>query len=289
MPYFYLISSVLFTASLSVCAAFFDRSVTDGRDHTPLYNLILLSVAFVLWGIFYGFDFSFEPGVLLFSTGFGICYATGTVGIALSVRYGPVSLTSLMLQTSMACSTIWGFFFWDDTDVTVIAVIGLILVVISLVLCLSGKKDEKKFTAKWFLPGAMAFCGNAGCVIFQKSEQLRYEGRHGSMLMFFSMILSLAVCAVMFVRSEKRDEGKLFRRVWYLPVISSVANVLLNLFVIRLAQTTLSPTVIYPVIAAGGLAVATLASVLIFRERLSRVQWIGVAVGASAIVLLNLG
>ena len=52
------------------------------------------------------------------------------------------------------------------------------------------------------------------------------------------------------------------------PVAAGVTNVLLNLAVIILATSELSPSLIYPVLAVGGLAVTMLFSIFAFKEKL---------------------
>ena len=58
------------------------------------------------------------------------------------------------------------------------------------------------------------------------------------------------------------------RRAWPYPMAAGVSNAALNLLVIALAGSSLSPGLIYPVIAVGGLTITTLCSALLFREKL---------------------
>ena len=44
--------------------------------------------------------------------------------------------------------------------------------------------------------------------------------------------------------------------------------------------------VFFPIVNGGGLLLATLAAVLLFRERLSKKQWIGVFFGIASVVFL---
>ena len=308
MAYFYLIASVFCISFSGACAGFFDRRMGDGKNRTAIYNLILMIAVVAEWGVLWAIDFSFDPAVFPYVFIFSAGYALGTIMTPLALRYGPLSLTSLVLQVSVACVTVWGFIFWEDTKVTVLSVVGLALVVISLTLCLTGKKKpeaegngdgglgEKKVTGKWILFAALLFFGNAACSIAQREEQIRFAGvegkimnAHGAMLMFFATLLSLVAGVVLFLCSPKQDSGKAFKRAGYIPVISATLNVLLNLFVILMAGTSLSPAVIYPVLAVGGLAISILISLVCFRERLTRLQWLGLLVGAVAVVLLNLG
>ena len=55
-----------------------------------------------------------------------------------------------------------------------------------------------------------------------------------------------------------------------------------------MAVTTLSPSLIYPVIGVGSLAVVTIFSLFVFKEKMHWWQWVGVAVGALAVALLSI-
>ena len=59
-------------------------------------------------------------------------------------------------------------------------------------------------------------------------------------------------------------------------------------FLNKKASTDLSPSLIYPVIGVGGLSIVTVFSLLVFKEKMTVRQWLGVAVGAVAVVLLSI-
>ena len=42
----------------------------------------------------------------------------------------------------------------------------------------------------------------------------------------------------------------------------------------------------FPIVNGGGLMLTTLTATLLFKERLSKKQWIGLALGAIAVILL---
>ena len=80
----------------------------------------------------------------------------------------------------------------------------------------------------------------------------------------------------------------IIKKQGYLPVLAGFINFLLNLLIILLASGTLSPSLIYPVVAIGGIAINSVASILLFKERLAAIQWTGIALGAVSVALLSL-
>ncbi len=248
---------------------------------------------FLGWTIIYIFDFSFEPLVLLYSVGYGICYTLAIIGHIKALKCGSVALTAFIKQTSLVCVSFWGFAFWG-TPLTSNTLIGLILIALALFLCFfTGNKKQsvdgqKPITFKWVVYALILLVGNAGCSIVQRYEQMAFDGKHGSMLMVSASAFSAIVCLIMFLREEKKEWKEVVKTSWYLPTLVGISSAVLNLFIILMASTTLSPSVIYPGIAVGGFTITTLFSVIVFKERLQLSQWIGLAIGVVALIFLNL-
>ena len=69
---------------------------------------------------------------------------------------------------------------------------------------------------------------------------------------------------------------------------AGVSNLALNVLVMLMALTTLSPSLVYPVIGVGGLAVVTIFSLLVFKEKMRWWQWVGIIIGMIAVLLLSI-
>ena len=291
MSYLYLILAVMGTSLGSVLCEFYNRRTTNSKNATQLFNFVRLLSTLIIWCVIFLFDMSFEWGVLLYSLGFGICFALVNIAIITAFKYGSVALTSLILQASLIGVTIWGLVFWN-APLTTLVVMGLVLVLISLALCLFDKKTEdsskEKNFGKWLLFSLLMFVGNAGCSIIQREQQIAYDGKHGSLLMVFGVLIATLVCWILYLKSDRKNSQPVQKKNLLVPVATGLANSALNLFVILLATSELSPSLIYPVLAVGGLGVLMLFSLFAFKEKLRWWQWIGIAVGAVAITLLNL-
>ncbi len=288
MPYFYLVASVFMSASSSVFGKIFNKKNDTKKDSTIFYNFLLMISVFIGWGILYIIDFSFDVNVLWYSVLFAICYTACNLGIINALKYGPAMLTSLFIGLSLLLTTIWGFLFWD-AKITAPVVIGLVLVVCAIVLCLYTKgKEEKSVSLRWLFYVALAFFGNAGCSIVQRTQQVQYDGKHGNMLMLFAMGFCTLAYLIIYLRSNKEDTTTMIKTSWWMPVCAGICNLILNVFVMLMAVTDLSPSLIYPVIGVGGLAVVTIFSLLVFKEKMRWWQWLGVAVGMVAVLLLSI-
>jgi drug/metabolite transporter (DMT)-like permease len=55
-----------------------------------------------------------------------------------------------------------------------------------------------------------------------------------------------------------------------------------------LATSELSPSLIYPVVAIGGLMLTTVFSAFVFKEKMHWWQWVGVLIGSVAVGILSI-
>ena len=287
MPYLYLILATLGIASTNVIAAFYNRKNANEKNTSSIYTLLVQTAIFLCWLVLFLFDGSYDLAVLPYAFIIAIFFTMCMVGNIYALKTGPVVLTSLALQLSLVGVTAWGFFFWG-TQFTWLTAIGVVLVVISLWLCLyKGKTDDKKISWKWIVFALMAFVGNAVSSITQRTQQTAFNGQYGNFLMVVATGLSAIICFVLYLRGEKGDTKKLVKTSWYYPVLGGMMNVMLNVCVILLATSTLSPSIIYPVLAVGGLIIVTVFSKYVFKEDMRWWQWLGVLIGTLAVGILS--
>lgn len=288
MPYIYLTVAVFMSATSTVFGQLFNRRNEGNKDTGAFYNFFLLLSVCFCWGVLFALDVSFTGNVILYAIMFAACYTVANIGIIRALRYGPTTLTSVLVGLSLVLTAVWGFVFWD-APVTVAVITGLVLVAIAVWLCLyTNKKEEKGVSWRWLFFVLLAFFGNAGCSITQRTQQMKFEGQYGNAFMLLATFLSAIACFVIYLGSDKRDTAVMMKKSWWIPACAGVCNVVLNRVVMLLVSTTLSPSLIYPVIGVGGLVVVTVFSLLVFQERMRWWQWLGVVTAMAAIWLLSM-
>ena len=291
MPYFYLIITVLCASTASIMGAFFNSRTQGKKDTSAVYNLVYGISVLLGWTVLFITEPSFDAGVIPYSIGFGACYIICEFGFVNALRTGSVSLSTLILNLALIATTVWGFFFWD-TKFTWLVGVGLVLVVIAIWLCLyTGKeKGGTKITFKWLIYSLMAFGGNAGCAIIQRSQQIAFGNKHGNLLMLGGVFIAMIFFLIMYLRSNKTDSAFIVKKASLFPIIAGMGNLLLNVLIIVLARypKETPPSIIYPSIAIGSLSITGICSLLIFKEKLKATQWIGIGIGAVAVALLSI-
>lgn len=106
------------------------------------------------------------------------------------------------------------------------------------------------------------------------------------------MVIAIAISTlfywILYLRSDRSDTKSILRNATVFPVGAGLCNVVLNFLVILLATSAVPSSLVYPVIAVGGLAVTSIFSFVAFHEKLRYWQWIGIGIGTVAVVLLSI-
>ena len=289
MPYLYLFISTISCSLVNILASCFNRKNQGRANSTNFYNFALLFTVFCFWLILFIIKFDFNAQVLWYSLLFATSFTVCNVGLINALKTGSVILTSLFVQLSLIIVSIWGFIFWN-AKFTILAVVGLIITAISIVLCVyKGKGQEKiKISAKWIFFVLLAMFGNAGCSIVQRTQQVNFNGQYGELLMMVATGLSL-ICFTFICFSKDKSDLKLIAKTsWYIPVSAGICNAIVNLLVIIMATSTLSPSLVYPVLGVGTLIITLLFSIIVLKEKARWWQWIGIVLGMVATGILSI-
>ena len=108
--------------------------------------------------------------------------------------------------------------------------------------------------------------------------------------MVVSTVAILGMGGFLFTLKEKKTHwGAAVKTSFHFPLLAGGCSTLLNLGILLLANSeVISSGLAFSGMAVGGLVLTMLADVLIFRERLSVRQWIGMVLGTGALVFLNI-
>jgi drug/metabolite transporter (DMT)-like permease len=289
MNLIYLFLAMLSSAMVTVGGRLYNTKNEGLSGTSMLYSLLTPVAATLSWLVFWIFDFSFDIRVLPYALLYGVFYTLFTVGMLEALKYGSTSLTALIKQIALVGVSFWGFVFWD-TPLTVTGGIGILLIILSLALCLltGEEKKEGHNLPKWIFFAVMITVGNAGCSITQRYQQMAFNYEHKNMLMFFGVLFSAMFCLLLSLRENKSNWKSALKHTWVFPAIAGACSAICNVFVLIMVKNDLSPLILYPGVAVGGLMLTVIISLVFFREKLRPMQIGGLLVGAVALVLLNL-
>lgn len=109
----------------------------------------------------------------------------------------------------------------------------------------------------------------------------------------YAHILSVGIPGLALVMSimsliKERKAMKVYAKAgWHWALICGLLNGMVNLFVMILSSS-MPVSVMFPLISAGGLVVTYLVSRFVYKESLTKLQFVGFILGLAAIVFLNI-
>jgi len=248
------------------------------------FNAIVSLVA-MLFFLLTGKELSFSLGVLPYSFGFAVSYATTSVFSLMAISCGSLSLTSLFSSYSLMIPTFYGLIFLKD-PVSIGLIPGLILLVISLLL-VNKKSGDSRISLKWLLYVFLAFAGNGMCSTFQKMQQVAYNGACKNEFMVMALSMVCVVMTVLAFTTARKEIGTCIKAGWHLAILCGLMNAIVNLLVMILANR-MPISLMYPLISAGGIVLTYLVSRFLYKETLTKIQFLGFVVGVGSIILLNI-
>lgn len=245
---------------------------------------LLTAVAAMLFFLLSSNGFEWNIGLLPYALPFAAAYTLATVFNVLALACGALSLTSLLIAFSLLIPTFFGLIFLKD-PVGAGFFPGLALLIISLVL-INKKNDKMPITPKWIIFVALAFIGNGMCTVFQKTEQLAFDGKYKNEYMIISLAIVVVFLSIWTFIKERKGFKAYIKSGWFLSLTGGVANGAVNLFVMILSGI-MPVSVMFPLISAGGIAVTYAVSKFLYKEDLTKAQFVGLLFGIASIICLN--
>lgn len=279
----YIILIVAGVSTQDVIKKDYDHRI--GSRDVFTFSAVTVLAACLFFLIRSGFRFDLELSVLPYAFGFAAGYCVATVFNFLAIQCGPLSLTSLTISYSLLIPTVYGLVF-DGDDAGAFFYIGLVLLVASLAL-INGQKGQVRVTLKWAVCAMLALIGNGACSTVQTVQQRVFRQQYQNEFMIVALLCVAAVLIAYALLKEKKTAVSSLKKGVLPMVLCGAANGFVNLLVM-VASAQMNKSVLFPLISAGGIVLTWLISAIIYREKLSVRQNIGMFLGVLSIVLFNL-
>ena len=217
---------------------------------------------------------------------FQCCYS-----IALSC--GPVSLTVMIAGFSILISTLSSIIMFKES-VSVCQIIGIFFLVLSLILTTFEKKHpgQKSISLKWIVLCFITMVTNgAGATLQKVYSQLFAASDKGDTSISFIVVIYIVATALSFGVAAllKKPEGRGFDIKHAFPfalAMGLIIAVYQRLYMYGLAH--IDGVFFFPMGSGMASLTMTLIGVFMFRDKLSKTQWLGTACGLICICLMNI-
>lgn len=221
-----------------------------------------------------GFSLSTWLGIIS-----GFFYLGGFVLFQTSTRRNGVVLTSVFMKLGLLVPIVVSVIAFREIP-TVIQSLGFFLAVFAIVL-INLKKDNTNRGMGFGLL-LLLLTGGGGDAIAKIFEKLAPAELSDQYLFYtFGMALLLSILLVLY---QKEHPG--YRELLFGAIIG-VPNFFSSKFLLG-ALTKLPAVVVFPSFSVGTMLIVTLTGIIVFKERLSKLQWFALTTIITALILLNI-
>lgn len=265
-----------------------------------VYNAVTALVAAVILFLWGGFG-RVSVFTILLGTVFGIVTAIQQITNLKALETGPWAYTSVISSLSTLIPALSGVLIWKE-QIGALQIVGMIFMVACLILSIDTKNDseKRKTTFKWLIFCAILFLCTGAIGVMQKWHQHSAFASELNAFLIIAFAISFLYSSVMALILKKKEasvpgqsDSPVSGRARWLsfscPTLLMVVgggcvalNNKLNLYL----SGVMDSAIFFPLVNGGGLMLTTLSAFLIFRERLTHRQWIGLGAGIIAVLLL---
>lgn len=209
----------------------------------------------------------------------GVLYLAGFVAFQTNTNRHGIVLSSVFMKLGLLVPIVFSVLFFKEIP-TAVQIAGFCIAIFAIVLI----NLKKGGNGKGFGIGLIVMLLlSGGADVMAKFFDVLAPAVFSSQYLFYNFATAFVLCMVLVIRKKERPG---FREFLYGTLIG-IPNFFSAKFLLA-SLTKLPAVVVYPTFSVGTMLIVTLTGVAVFRERLSKVQWIALAGIIAALVLLNM-
>jgi drug/metabolite transporter (DMT)-like permease len=260
------------------------------ENHTK-YNIGLLAMNYISCTIVSALDTGLGnllPAESGFSTAVIVCALSGFVYLAsfmllqFNIQKNGVVLSATFMKLGLLVSVASSIIFFNERP-QILQVLGFIIAITAIIIInveKGGDGKKVKGYGVWLI--IMLICSGLGDTFAKVFEELGNPS-HSDHYLLFTFAVACVLCLA-FMLYKKQKIGKmemLFGTMIGLP------NYLSSKFLLKSLETV-NAVIAFPTYCVGVILVVTVVGLFVFKEKLSKKQWIAMAFILVALVLLNI-
>lgn len=250
-------------------------------DHVYRFNILTYAVCILFFGLL-----ALSGGISIFSVCMGLLFGVVTAFSnyykMLSLSNGPMHITLLITTSSMIIPTMSGVFFGESFSIPKLCVVFVLIFFIYLSL---EKKEDSKTNKRWLLFCSLAFIFQGSIGVLQKIHQSSPHKEETGAFLFVAFLCSLIYSHV---RAKKSfQELNFTKKHLVFALVCGICTFGMNFLNLRLSGL-LPSQLFFPVVNGSAIVLSSLVSVLLFKERLTKKQIIGLCGGIVALIAICL-
>ena len=226
-----------------------------------------------------------NKSVLIYGTLYALAQVLFLIFKAKAMSLGPVSLTTLIGNMSLILSTVCGILIWNE-KVSPMQILGIILLIISIVICTYEKNSEKN-NAAWIFCCVLFFIFAAAVGLIFKFFSKTGENIN-NMMFFASLMMIVLLFPFSFLCKEKEKNNSQYTPTYIIKlVICGIISCLYNRINIYLSGA-MDSIIFFPSFNGSVIILSTLFGVVLFKEKLKPKQIAGITLGLISILSIGI-
>lgn len=246
------------------------------NDDIHKFNIFVYAVCILIFGIL-TLNGSLSLYTVLLGVLFGVVTALSNLYKMLALSKGPMHITLLITTSSMIIPTLSGVFFGEKFSLFKIL---LVLILIYFIYLSIGKSKEGKINKSWGIYCLLTFILMGSIGIIQKIHQTSSHKSEISGFLFVSFFISLIISGLR-VKDKKNFKDK--KNLIPLAMICGVCTFTMNFLNLKLSGL-LPSQLFFPLVNGSAIVLSSVMSAVLFKERLSKRQTVGLIGGILSLI-----
>ena len=292
MEYVLMTCSVLLASMNSIILRKFKNRTFTSPGDSFFFNgglSAVWTVIMLIW-FFASGDRSVSTAAMIFGAVYGAILCLFLYFKNESIASGPVSLTSLIGNCAFIIATWFGVIYVPER-ISVFQLVGMALILVALFLCINPKKSAEKLSPKWFIYCVAFFFAGGFIGIFYKVFGKSAAASEVNGMMLTASVVS---CVLFFLtgivinKASRHPMPSIKKESLIYILLSGITGCVYIRLNVSLSAVVPS-AIFFPVANGGIVIITTAAGAFLFKEKLNKIQLIGIAVGLVAIAVTGCG
>lgn len=282
MPYILLVISILLGTAKSALSKNLGK-LSDNVNSFAFANLLIFTVAAVpiTFGVLAS-PSGFSTYTIIMSFFFGITTFFAQYFYIKALYLGTMSFATMIYSCGFFIPTVFGTLYYKE-DFKPLCALGIVLLLISILLFVY-KSESENLNLKGLCCSFVASAMSGGVGIVQKLHQHSQYKQQQNELLFSGFSVCILLCIILFLSTIKNREKKKATDIIFASLCGisvGFANKI-NLYLAGM----LASYIFFPVLNGSVVVASGFTAKLIYKEKLSKRELLGIILGIIAIALV---
>lgn len=277
----YLLLAVFASSLVSIVMRLTKTSVKNETSLLAANYLTCMAVG----GAYAGFGNVLTPGAgsawpLGLGAVTGVLYLLGFVLLQWNVGHNGVVLSSTYMKLGLLVPIVGAIAFLHETP-AIMQVIGFVLA-IAAVLLMNSSASKGIARSRGALILLLLTCGTGD--FMSKIYEMFGPKELSDQFLFYTFASAFVLCLIPVIRKHEKPGVK--ELLWGAAL--GLPNYFSARFVLRALEAGIPAVIVYPTFSVATMIVLSIVGVMLFKEKLSRREWIGMGMILTALIFLNI-